>query len=289
MLTPIGKHPAEVLPRLTRALLGLWLQFAASLVLAVQLPAPEILERDFNLSRRTVAVAEPHTSTPEQAVKVAYVGLPMEVLLNGWFGERWKAPDVEVVFFALDGYRSAIPASKLSSLPAFLAFARADGGPFVLENREQREKATLGPYYLIWDNLKVPELRRLGSSGWPYQVARIELRHAGDNEALRPAYADEETMEGLADTTAYCLTCHHLRGIGGEKYPEDLSNALCRWNDADLLRWIDDPGRVRAGSSMPALNRMWPDEERRKVAGRIVRYLAAIKGSAPTACPDGKK
>ncbi len=205
---------------LARVLLPLWLLCAASSAEALQLPAPEALEKDPALHRQSVEVVEPHSSTPERQVRITYVGVPVAVLLTRWFGDAWKAPGVEVEFLALDGYRSTVPASKLSSLPAFLATARADGAPFELNNWEQKERVPLGPYYLIWDNLKVPELQRQGSSGWPYQVARIRLRQAGDDATLRPPEADAETLLGQADTAANCLTCHHLRGIGGEKYPK---------------------------------------------------------------------
>jgi len=274
---------------LARVLLPLWLLCAASSAEALQLPAPEALEKDPALHRQSVEVVEPHSSTPERQVRITYVGVPVAVLLTRWFGDAWKAPGVEVEFLALDGYRSTVPASKLSSLPAFLATARADGAPFELNNWEQKERVPLGPYYLIWDNLKVPELQRQGSSGWPYQVARIRLRQAGDDATLRPPEADAETLLGQADTAANCLTCHHLRGIGGEKYPEDLSTVLCRWTDADLQRWIEEPTRVRPGTSMPALNRVWPEVERQKVTGRILHYLNAVKHSAPSACAGVKR
>lgn len=288
MLTAMTHRPAGVVPQLTRLLLSLGLLLAATAVFGVEVPAPESLEREFGLARQTVEVVEPHASRPGQPVRIPYLGFPMNALLNRWFGERWKSADTEVVFFALDGYRSAIPAAKLSSLPAFLAFARGDGAPFALDNREQNEKIALGPYYLIWDNLKAPELQPQGSSAWPYQVTRVELRPARENDALRPPDADAETLAGLADTAAHCLTCHRLRGLGGEKYPEDLSTVLCRWTAADLQRWIDDPSRVRPGTPMPALNRSWPEVERQQVAGRIVHYLDAIKRSDSALCAAGK-
>lgn len=289
MSTFITPPHGKLVTLLAGALLPLWLLFAASSALALQLPAPEALERDTGLRRQTVEVIEPHASTPERQVRIAYAGVPVAALLTRWFGDAWKAPGVEVEFLALDGYRSTVPAAKLSTQPAFLATARADGAPFELDNWEQKEKVPLGPYYLVWDNLKAPELQRQGSSGWPYQVARIRLRQAGDDATLRPPEADAEALLGQADTVANCLTCHHLKGIGGEKYREDLSTVLCRWTDADLQRWIEEPTRVRPGTPMPALNRVWPEAERHKVAGRILHYLNAVKRAAPSACVEGKR
>jgi hypothetical protein len=275
-------------PLLARTLLSLWLLLAASQAEALQLPAPLDLEKDASLKRQTVEVVEPHSSTPERPLRVTYIGVPIADLLNRWFGDAWKAPGIEVEFLTQDGYRSVIPASRLFSLPAYLATARADGKPFELDNWEQKERAPLGPYYLIWDNLKRPELLRQGASGWPYQVNRIKLQKAGDIAALLPPDADAETLLGRADTEANCLTCHHLRNVGGEKYPEDLSTALCRWTEADLQHWIMEPSRVRPDTAMPALNRAWPEAERQKVAGHILHYFKAIKSAYPSACAGAK-
>ena len=271
-------------PQCVRRWLPWVLLFAPLAVSALQLPAPDSLARNTGLRPQTVEVIEPHATTPERPVRVAYVGVPIRTILTEWFGDAWQAPDVEVVFLAEDGYASAIPGAKLTSQPAYLTYARADGKPFELDNWEQRERVPLAPYYLVWDNLKTPDLQRGGSSGWPYQVTRIKLRQPGDDASLRLPNADLETALGMKDTEANCLTCHHLRGFGGEKFPEDLTLSLCRWTAADLQRWIFEPARFRPGTNMPALNRAWPDEERRLVAARIARYLNAIKQSDPKVC-----
>ncbi len=256
----------------------------AGRAVALQLPSPISLAKDASLRSQTVEVIEPHATTPERPVRIAYVGVPMREALTRWFGESWQRPGTEVVFLAEDGYASAIPAEKLARQPAYLTYARADGAPFELDNWEQRERVPLAPYYLVWDNLRVPALQHDGSSGWPYQVTHIRLRQPGDDAALRLPHADLETALGLKDTVTNCLTCHHLRGFGGEKFHEDLSVSLCRWPDAELVRWMLEPSRFRPGTSMPALNRAWPDEERRLVAHRIARYLDGVRRSDPRIC-----
>jgi len=271
-------------PRRIRRWLPLFLLVSSFPISALQLPAPTSLIKNAGLRPQTVEVIEPHAATSERPVRVAYVGIPIKTILKEWFGDAWQAPNVEVLFLAEDGYAYAIPAAKLASQPAYLTYARADGKPFELDNWEQREHVPLAPYYLVWDNLTAPDLRHDGSSGWPYQVTRIKLRQPGDDAALRLPNADLETALGMKDTEANCLTCHHLRGFGGEKFPEDLTASLCRWSPADLQRWIHEPARFRPGTIMPALNRAWPDEERRLVAARIARYLNAIKQSDPKVC-----
>ena len=257
-------------------------------VSALELPVPEKLERQSGVHRQTIAVIEPHTSTPDRPEVIRYVGLPLERLLTQWFGESWKAPGVEIVFLAQDGYRSVIANSRLTTYRAYLAFGREDGTAFVVDNLQQNQKSIpLGPYYLVWDNRNAPELLRLGSYGWPYQVTRIELHSAAEDRTLLPHNPGQDVVLGLEAAKEYCLTCHRIRGVGGTKYPEDLVRASCPWSDADLKAWIDDPGRLRPGTAMPPLNRLLPTEARREVIEQITNYLSALRTDDPTACADG--
>ena len=275
--------------RLKSALLALLLLGLIRQVDALTLPLPDELEQATGLSRQTVAVMDPLLSTPQHPVKVSYVGWPMQLLLSHWFGDKWQAADAEVVFLAKDGYRSVVAASKLKSYPTYLVFARSDGQPFALNDHEQKETVALGPYYLVWDNLKAPELASRGPTGWAYQVDRIELHQSSDNQSLKPIHADAVTLQGLADTETNCLTCHKLGNIGGEKYPLDLAMATCRFSDADLQQWILEPGQIRPGTTMPGLNRTWPETERKTVAGRIVAYLAAVRQGDAAICGGQKR
>jgi len=252
---------------------------------AVELPVPEKLERDFGVRRAAVTVVEPHESNADRQVTVSYVGFTMETLLTRWFGADWQAPDAEVVFLARDGYRSAIASSRLKQFQAYLAFGRDDGQAFVVDNPSQNERRIpLGPYYLIWDNRAVPELLRQGTHGWPYQVTRIELHSTAGDRGLLPAHPSEEQQQGFTDAKEYCLTCHRIRGVGGDKNPADLVQSSCVWKDADLKTWIQDPNRLRPGTSMPPLDPMLPAEERQRIAERIVAYLRSVN---PSTCAGG--
>ena len=68
---------------------------------ALDLPVPEKLERQYALKARTVEVVEPHTSTPDDPLRIRYRALPADELLGRCFGEGWKAQDAAVVFFAV--------------------------------------------------------------------------------------------------------------------------------------------------------------------------------------------
>jgi cytochrome c2 len=263
-----------------------WLFLLAGTALAVQLPTPNVLEQQTGLHRETITVIEPHMSTPGKPVVISYEGL-----LTYWFGESWKAGDSEVVFFTSDGYRSVISSSKLKNFRAFLAFGRSDGSAFVLDNPDQNERnVPIGPYYLIWDNQGVTELLKQGVSGWPYQVTRIKLHSAAsESQALLPPNPDSDVVQGHNHTREHCLTCHHIKGRGAQKYQEDLIKAACRWTDADLKTWIGEPARIRPGTAMPPLNNLLPADERRRIIEQIVLHLRSIKNSDSGLCAGDEK
>jgi mono/diheme cytochrome c family protein len=256
---------------------------------AIELPVPEKLERQFAVKRQTVEVVEPHDSTPDRPHVVRYQALAMEELLSRWFMDRWKTRDAEIVLLARDGYRSTIPGGRFLEHRAYLAFGRDDGGPFNVNNLQQHEQGIpLGPYYLIWDNRNSGELQRQGAYGWPYQVTRIDLHSPSDDRRLLPADADPTAEKGFSEAREYCLTCHHIRGIGGTKYPVDLVQASCRWKEDDLKAWLADPGRIRPGTAMPPLNPRLPDSERVRVIDDIGAFLGVLRRDVPGGCigPD---
>jgi hypothetical protein len=262
----------------------------SSVASAIELPPPEQLEIQYRLHRQSIRVVEPHESSAGRTVTIDYTGLPVDALLTRWFGDRWKAPDSEIVFIASDGYRAAIPSARLQQFHAYLAFARTDGAAFMIDNPSQNQaRIPLGPYYLIWDNLNAPELLQRGVYGWPYHVAQIKLHNSTDDRTLLlPANPDADTQQGYRDTQEYCLTCHRIRGVGGEVYARDLLQAVCGWKEADLKAWIDHPNRIRPGTTMPPLGENLPSEQRRQLIDRMVRYLDALKLQDSAVCEHKK-
>jgi mono/diheme cytochrome c family protein len=205
-------------------------------------------------------------------------------ILNWLFGERWQAPGAEVVFFARDGYRSSTDAARFLAGAAWLAFGRADGKPFMIDNPSQNQSGVaLGPYYLIWDNLHDPLARAQGAYGWPYQVVRIDLATPADYAAARPPDADPAAAEGFGQAKKYCLSCHRVAGIGGEKFPGDLREISRPFSDQALKRWIIEPREMRPATTMPPLAPLLPEVERNRIAELIIRYLRAKPASAITA------
>lgn len=252
---------------------------------AIELPAPETLMTKYNLKSQNVTVIEPHESKQDYAVMVSYKALPMTDLLTKWFGDSWKLPGTEIVFLAQDGYRSVVNRDKLTKYRAFLAFARTDGLPFVVDNIGQTQyKIPLGPYYLIWENRGNQELLSQGAYGWPYQIKVIELLETSGSQRLQPQKQSYYLEQGLSDTKTYCLTYHHVRGVGGNKYPIDLLQAACRWTDTDLKAMIESPRRYNSNPTMPPLGRMLPANERRLIIERIVNYLNVMQTEQRQSC-----
>jgi len=255
------------------------------IALAIDLPAPTALMSKYNLKSQTITVIEPHESKQGKQVIVDYQVLAMTDLLTKWFGDNWRSADAEIVFLAQDGYRSVVDGSKLGKYRAFLAFARADGLPFKIDNVGQNQyQVPLRPYYLIWDNQGNPELLRQGAYGWPYQIKTITIQGVSENQPLLPPKRTPYLDQGLADAKSYCLTCHHIQGVGGNKYPPDLLQAACRWTDKKLKDFIESPNRFKPDATMPPLARMLPDEERRAIIGRLVDYLRSMQKKQHLEC-----
>jgi len=204
--------------RLHAILLAAGLMVAFGLpALAEKIPAPEALEAQSGARPVTLKVIEPHLSTPEKPVEVAYLAFPAPVALAAALGPDWAARAKTIELRTLDAYVSPINVARLASGKAYFAFAHADRSPFAVDNLTQNEKnVPLGPYNLVWDNRSDPELLAAGARDWPYQVDDVSLFNASD-AALRPAGFDPALEPGLSNVKANCLTCHKVNGYGGEK------------------------------------------------------------------------
>ena len=116
-----------------------------------------------------------------------------------------------------------------------------------------------------------------GASGWPYQVVEI-LRVNISDERLRPAGLDPALDPAIDLVRTHCLTCHKLNGIGGDKVPGDLAGLARSLDDAGFRAWVLDPRSIQPTSTMPALSRGLPDDERERIARLLRAYLLAMPG-----------
>jgi mono/diheme cytochrome c family protein len=250
--------------------------FGAGTAAALPLPAPESLRATMPTPAAVVRVVEPHLSNRQRQVQVDYRGWPAEAVLDRLFGDAWRAPGTDLEFRALDGYVSRIPAERFARYRGWLVYERVGRDSFSVDNLQQNQRnVALGPWYLVWDNLRDPVLLPEGGTYWPYQVTQLLLSRARVDALLPPGIAPGHD-EGAALTQKYCLSCHRVNGYGGDKASADLARTAKMLPRADFLRWVLQPGQVKPGTTMPGLPDAMPESERRSAALRLFDYLVAV-------------
>nr|WP_295082960.1 hypothetical protein [uncultured Roseateles sp.] len=249
--------------------------FAAQPAAALELPAPAVLQAGLATKAQTIEVLEPHLSSGQRQVR--YLGYPAPQLLDHVLGPLWREDaEQEIELRALDGFVSRIPVARFLKYSAFLVVARADGAAFQVDNHLQNEKAVwLAPYYLVWDNLRSPELQAEGGALWPYQVAQISLRPSS-RAALLPGQMGKRWAQQAAWVQKYCLSCHQVNGYGGDKMPLNLAQRARQIEAAEWQRLLLSPTSVRPGSTMPALPDSFSPATRASVAAQLHDYLKAL-------------
>ena len=252
------------------------LALSMSMARAVELPPAERLQERMGTPARTVTVHEPHLSIGSRRVAIEYVGYPAVDVMATVFGEDWHEQARTVELRALDGYVSRIDVARFMNDTAFLAFARADGAPFTVDNlRQNQTDVPLGPWYLVWDNISNPALLAEGASDWPYQVHEVNLVSLSES-ALLPEGLAADLHEGAGLAKRYCLQCHKVNGFGGEKFPGNLAVLARVHPEPDFVRLVLNPSSVRSNTTMPPLSDRLPDAERRRIAKALFDYLTAV-------------
>jgi len=246
-------------------------------VQAAPLPDKAALVQVLQRAPQRLSVVEPHLSTVDKPVRVEYLGWPAEVVLDSVLGAaNWRKPDVDVEFRALDGYVSRIPAERFTQYQAYWVVERVGHASFTVDNLKQNEKAVaLGPYYLVWDNIRAPELVAEGGSFWPYQVAEVKVS-TERLQALLPGQMAERYKSVAADIQKHCLNCHQVNGFGGDKRPTNLVPEVRKLSDAEFMAWVLEPHRVKPGTTMPPLADAMPLADRQALAERLLAYLRAM-------------
>lgn len=220
---------------------------------------------------KDVRVFEPHAQA-----EVTYRAVPLPAVLDSVFGARWRKAQL-VLFRCQDGYRPAVPVSKILSERGWLAFAFPDGRPFHLKNTLQNEEADLGPLYLVWEDSK--QVRADGGADWPYQIVGVELSDFATAfpRIAPPKNASAPAQRGFLTFQRQCLSCHTINGDGGAKAPE-LNypvNVTEYWKPEMLKQWIAEPTAIRFSTNMPALDPTLADRAKR--IDELVEYLRAMR------------
>ena len=218
---------------------------------------------------------EPHESRPGRPVEIAYRAFPAPALLSAVLGADWDAKADGIVFRARDGYVSRVAIAPLKSGKAWLAFARADGSPFTVDNLDQHQtNVPLGPYYLIWDNRADSDWAEKGSTDWPYQVTSVT--YAAPETALRPPGFDPAFEPGLEKAQVRCLSCHSVNGYGGEKALGDLAAVARSLPRTAFLQWVLTPAKAKPDATMPPMSPNLPEDDRQADARAIYDYLSHV-------------
>ncbi len=268
----------NLLVRLSHIRHGVVMLFAGVAILAAasEVPLPKPAADLDGMTPAPITVIEPTRSMPLKPVEVTYTGYPAVPLLDAWLGERWRRPDAVIGFEGRDGYLSMIPAARFLRYPAYLVYARTDGDDFSVETPPLNHRVSLGPWYLVWDNLLHSELQADGATYWPYQVNKVAMIDAQRLARLYPPMLPERYRAGAALTEKYCLSCHQVNGVGGSKMPIDLGQWAAGQSFARFATWVLDPSAKNPLTAMPALATERPAAERQMMARQIYGYLRAI-------------
>ncbi len=204
-----------------------------------------------------VKIDSPHL--PQKSA--VHIGFLTTALLDKVYGESWRKRQ-EVLFTCEDGYQPSVPISYLLQYESFLTY-KLDSGAFEIPPKDKDSVPTpLGPYYLIWNNLKQPALKADGTGYWPFQVVSIDLVNFADRfkTMAPPESASADTIRGFSLFRARCMACHTINGEGWKKgvelnYPVSITEYLPeKW----LRKWITDPSQMRFNATMPPFDTSSP-------------------------------
>lgn len=229
--------------------------------------------------KQKLPVTEITVWEPHEDKSVTYEGFAIGKLFAAVYGDTWKEID-EVLFTCVDGYQPVLPMDRFTRHAGYLVYRRQDQAVFNVQNRFQNEKdVPLGPYYLVWDNLKSDELRADGANGWPYQVVGIDLVNFVDRfpRLSPPEDASAQVKKGFVAFRENCMACHTVNGEGGDKAPElNYPVSVTEYvPEAWLRKWIMDPRTIRYNATMPAFaSHPKPDV----LIDDVLAYLKAMAG-----------
>ncbi|MDZ4676459.1 MAG: cytochrome c [Oligoflexia bacterium] len=214
---------------------------------------------------------------PTSEKEISYRAHSVEAVFQSVFGNAWKNSE-EILFTCIDGYRPSIPTSRFIQHKAFIAVARTDNKNFDL--MKINKKIELGPYYLIWENSKYPELKVGDGPSWPYQLAAVDLTTFNETfpKIAPPKNSSPAVKRGFLAFRKNCLPCHSINGNGGKEAPE-LNypvNITQYYKETWLKKWISDPKSIRFRTPMPPFPEV---SGRDKIINDIISYLKAIRAN----------
>ncbi|NIV41932.1 MAG: c-type cytochrome [Candidatus Dadabacteria bacterium] len=251
--------------------------FSQSLVF--KLNGKQINQYDKSQLSRIVKPSEITIYEPHEHKNRTYTGFSGYELLKSIYKQDLQS-DKDLYITCTDGYKPSIPVTKFLTYESYFAFNTPGQTKFNLINKNQsNELVDLKPFYLIWDNIKYPELKKLGAYDFPYQIESVDLISFTQKfpNMSPPQNSSDQVNRGFVSYRKYCSTCHTINGEGGSKavelnYPVNVTEYF---NNKWLRKWIDDPASIRYGTKMPKLNPAL--DNRDNVIDDIIKYLSTMK------------
>ena len=240
---------------------------------AVLLPRVDEMKRMVAEPPVEIEVIEPLLIEGTRQPHVVYLGYPVEKVLRAILGDQWKTAAAEIEFRALDGYVSHIPTERFDQYHGYLVFAKKHSREFSVKSRAPDAKSiSLGPYYLVWDNIHQPDLIQEGATYWPYQVTEIVISKASEKNPV-----SGDMSQPARELEKYCLSCHRVNGYGGNKSLVDLAEQTKILGEKKFYSWVLDPISIKPGTQMPAMAAGMTEPERQALAGRLFEYLNTLQ------------
>ena len=219
-------------------------------------------------------------SNPIDGKLHTYEGIPTQKLFDHVWGSQWRTGD-EILMTCLDGYQPSIPVDRFLHHQSWIATRRIDSANFTATSQKDQKAIQLGPFYLIWENLKDQEMKAEGENGWPYQlIAFDQIQFIEKFPKLAPSpHASRSARAGFVAFRKYCLKCHAINQEGGNVGPELHTpvNVTQYFNQKWLKVWIKDPSLVRKNSKMPPpLYDLKDPKKIDEVVNDLIAYLKSI-------------
>lgn len=252
---------------------------AESRMLVFKLNGTDVKAISLEKLKKLIPPAEVAVLEPQESQKRDYIGFPINQLLTIVYGDEWKKVD-EILFTCKDGYQPSIPTENFMRFNGYLVYDRPDNKEFSLINKLPGDEfVKLGPFYLIWDDITLPEVLKIGGLDWPYQITTIDLVNFSDRfpHMAPPRNSSYAVQSGFNSFRTHCMSCHAINGEGGKKarelnYPVNVTEYI---KEPWLKKWINNPRDISYNSTMPALDPNAKDRE--KIIDNIISYLKVMK------------
>lgn len=228
LLSVLPLHAAEVVPSA--------MTFVSGTKEVLRLTPQDMAKRP---SARTITVEDPFYKTRKR-----YKAVPLKDLLTAAYGGSWGENTLgEVLFDAIDGYRSHARVSVLVNDGGMVAFADADAPDW----QPMPKGVAPGPFYLVWTG---PEQTPKKGFPWPWQITGVKMTVLEDEypKALpRGAAPDSAAVRGWNTFRRACISCHAMSGDGGTVGPDlNAPRGVTRYHGKSFLKaYIRKPSSFR--------------------------------------------